>query len=232
MGAVPAGRHGHVGLSLAGRWRVSRRSGDAGAFHRRAWPSPVVPAVDLFDVDRPALVLGSTQPPSVVDAGVAAAAGVDVVRRHSGGGAVLLRPGAMVWVDVLVPAGDRLWDRDVNRAFLWLGRAWAGAIGDLGVAGAAVHEGAVVRTPWSARVCFAGLGPGEVTVEGRKVVGISSRRRRDGALFQCAALRQWDPEGIAGLLSVPAGELSGLAVGLPVVGDELADALLARLAAC
>lgn len=202
-----------------------RARGDAASFHGRQWPSPAVPTVWVFEVDRPALVLGSTQPWPAVD-------GVEVVRRHSGGGAVLLRPGEVVWVDVLVPAGDRLWDRDVNRAFGWLGRAWAGAVGDVGVAGAAVHEGALVRTRWSAQVCLAGLGPGEVTVGGRKVVGISSRRRRDGALFQCAALLEWDPVALADLLPVPAGELTGLAAGLPVKAGELVEAFLARLAGC
>ena len=188
--------------------------------------------VEVFAVERPALVLGSTQPVSVVDSGVAAAAGVDVVRRHSGGGAVLLRPGAVVWVDVLVPAGDPRWEPDVNRAFLWLGRAWAAAVADLGVEGAAVHEGALVRTRWSERVCFAGVGPGEVTVAGHKVVGISSRRRREGALFQCAALLEWDAAATAGLLLVPVAELSRVAVGLPVAGEALVGALLARLADC
>ena len=209
---------------------MARSGGDAGAFHGRPWPSPPAPAVEVFEVDGPALVLGSTQPGSVVHAGRAAGAGVEVVRRHSGGGAVLLRPGEVVWVDVTVPAGDRLWQRDVNLAFGWLGRAWAGAVGDLGVPGAAVHEGALVRTPWSGLVCFAGLGPGEVTVAGRKVVGISARRRRDGALFQCAALLAWDPAPLADLLAVPAEDLADVAAGLPVTADDLVAALLDRLA--
>ncbi len=232
MGAVPAGRRRPVGLTSAGRWAVSGRSGNAGAFHRRPWPSPAVPTVGVFAVDRPALVLGSTQPVSVVDSRIAAATGVEVVRRHSGGGAVLLRPGAVVWVDVLVPAGDPRWEPDVNRAFLWLGRAWAAAVGDLGVQGAAVHEGALVRTRWSELVCFAGVGPGEVTVAGRKVVGMSSRRRREGALLQCAALLEWDAAATADLLSVPAEEVSPMAVGLPVAGEALVGALLTRLADC
>lgn len=188
--------------------------------------------MSVFEVDRPALVLGSTQPWSTDDARRAAPAGIEVVRRHSGGGAVLLRPGAVVWVDVLVPVGDRLWDRDVNRAFLWLGRAWAQALGDLGVRGAAVHEGPLVRSPWSALVCFAGLGPGEVTVDGRKVVGMSSRRRREGALFQCAALVEWDAAGIAELVGAPTASLEDMAAGAGVEADPLVGALLGRLAAC
>ena len=189
-----------------------------------------MPTVSVFEVDRPALVLGSTQPWSTADAGRAAEAGVEVVRRRSGGGAVLLRPGAVAWVDVLVPAGDRCWERDVNRAFLWLGRAWAAALADVGVAGATVHDGPLMRGPWSARVCFAGLGPGEVTVDGRKVVGMSSRRRREGALFQCAALVEWDPTGIAELVGAPSDELEEVACGAGAGAADLAGALLGRLA--
>ena len=63
-----------------------------------------------------------------------------------------------------------------------------------------------MRSRWSEWVCFAGLGPGEVTVGGAKVVGISQRRTRHAARFQCAALLRWDVVGILRLLSLPGGE--------------------------
>ena len=186
-------------------------------------------------MDGPALVLGSTQPDGVVDRERAAAAGVEVVRRRSGGGAVLLRPGEVVWVDVLVPTGDVLWQADVGLAFGWLGRAWAEALGSLGVP-ASVHEGALVAGRWSSLVCFGGLGPGEVTVGGRKVVGISQRRTRAGALFQCAALVDWDPSPLLDLLVLSdddraeaAADLSSVAAGTGVDAMELAAALIDAL---
>ena len=64
------------------------------------------------------------------------------------------------------------------------------------VADAVVHRGGLVATPWSRQVCFAGLGPGEVTVAGRKVVGVAQRRTRHGARFQVAALLRWDPAAL------------------------------------
>ncbi len=94
----------------------------------------------------------------------------------------MVSPGFGLWVDVVLPAGDPLWVDDVRRSSLWLGRAWASLLGGT------VFDGPFVRTPLSDVWCFAGLGPGEVTVDGRKVVGISQRRTRDWALFQCAAL--------------------------------------------
>jgi lipoate-protein ligase A len=147
-----------------------------------------------------ALVLGSGEPLAHVDRAAAAAAGLAVVRRRSGGSSVLVGPGRMVWLDVVVPDGDPLWDDDVGVAPLWLGRAWAGALAALGVPGAVVHEGRMERAPWSDHVCFAGTAPGEVRVPAGKVVGISQRRTRTAALFQCGALLRWDaPEAVAAL---------------------------------
>ena len=176
------------------------------------------------------VVLGSTQPTDVVVPGVAA------VRRRSGGGAVLVEPGGLVWVDVLVPAGDPLWEADVGRAFAWLGRAWAGALTDAGVPGAVVHRGPPVVTPWSPLVCFAGLGPGEVALEGAKVVGMSQRRTRAGALFQSAALLDWRPAALLERLALTSAErrrggreLAVVGRGLDVDPAVLVGALVARL---
>lgn len=169
-----------------------------------------------------AVVLGSTQPASVLVSGTPA------VRRRSGGGAVLMEPGGLVWVDVFVPAGDPLWEADVGRAFAWLGDAWAGAIG----ADATVHAGPLVTTPWSRLVCFAGLGPGEVTVADAKVVGMAQRRTRAGALFQCAALREWRPERLVVRLALDpedrrraTEELAGAGRGVDIDAQQLLDRL-------
>ena len=162
--------------------------------------------VRVVEVSEPALVLGSTQP-AVAERDVA------VVRRRSGGGAVLVGPGEVVWVDVLVPASDRLWSQDVGVAFHWLGLAWTRALTSLGIT-ARWHEGPMVRSAWCREVCFAGIGPGEVTVEGKKVVGIAQRRVRAGSLFQCAALLHWDPlrmVDLVGLSPTAAGGLAPLA---------------------
>jgi len=122
------------------------------------------------------------------------------VPRDSGGGAVLLVPGEHVWIDVVVPRGDPLWDDDVGRSALWLGQIWADAVDDLGVGGAVVQTGPMVRAEQGRHVCFAGLAAGEVAVDGAKLVGISQRRTRIGARFQCLALRAWDIEMLLELL--------------------------------
>lgn len=233
MGALPA--DGAVGVG-AHRWTVERRVGSAGAHHGRDLEPGTGRRVELLEADAPALVLGSTQPASDVDAEAVRATKTAVVRRRSGGGAVLVGPGAGAWIDVTIPRQDALWDDDVARAFGWLGRSWADALGALGVDGAHVHEGPLVETSWSRRVCFAGIGPGEIVVDGRKVVGIAQRRTRAGARFQCMVQRRWDPAPLVHLLALPADErdaavaaLAGVAAGVDVEPAVVLDALVAAL---
>jgi lipoate-protein ligase A len=153
-----------------------------------------------FTPERPALVLGSTQRDTDVDAAAADRLGVDVVRRRSGGGAVLLDPGQVVWIDVVVPRGDVLWHDDVAVAAEWLGETWAAVLADLGVPDADVHRGGLECGLLGSVVCFAGTGPGEVTVAGSKVVGLSQRRTRAAARFQCSVPLEWDAARHAELL--------------------------------
>jgi lipoate-protein ligase A len=203
---------------------VERLGGGAGALHARRLPSPALRTATFLDVEAPALVLGSTQPD------VAGAA-----RRRSGGGAVWVAPGDQVWVDVVVPARDPLWSDDVGQAFGWLGDVWAAALTSLGVEGLTVHRGPLVTTRWSGDVCFAGLGPGEVTVEGRKVVGMAQRRTREWALFQCAVPLVWDPSPVVSMLGLPDEAVDDLAsAGYPLgplgLGeDDVESAFIAAL---
>jgi len=194
-------------------------------------------SVVVYEVANPTLVLGSSQPGDVVDWDRVRDRGVEVVHRRSGGSAVLVEPGAAVWVDVTIPTGDPWWDNDVGRAFHWLGAVWAEVLIAGGVP-ARWHDGAMQRTPWSPWVCFAGLGPGEVTVGSRKVVGLSQRRTREGALFQCCAALRWEPERLLDLLALSDAEraravreLADIATGLgrdiDLVGG-LVDALARR----
>ena len=91
----------------------------------------------------------------------------------------------------------------------------------------------MVRTEWSSLVCFAGRGPGEVFVDARKAVGISQRRTRDGARFQCAIHRRWDPATLVGLLAEPrptVAELTGIVVEVDVPLADVAAALHAEVA--
>jgi lipoate---protein ligase len=201
---------------------VTQSEGDAGPFHARQPADDPPPSVWVHRVGRPALVLGSSQPHDVVDHRAAAARGIEVARRRSGGGLVLVHPEHSRWVDVIVPRQHPHWVDDVGHAFDWLGRAWADAIrsglapADAGTV--ARHRGPMLTTPWSALLCFAGLGPGEVTVAGSKVVGMSQRRTRGWSRFQCLVVGEPDLALLDEVVAPaarpgPAAELRGLPIG-------------------
>ena len=189
-----------------------------------------------MEVTAPAIVLGSTQPEEHIDFAEAAREGVEVARRRSGGGAVLVTAAGVLWVDLLLPAGDPLWEQDVGRSALWVGKSWAAALGSVGVAGATVWEERLLKTEWSSRVCFAGVAPGEVLVEGKKAIGVSQRRARFAALFQTAVLLEWRPAELLRLLALDpdsrrraGAELTSAATGVPVAPADLVGALLSAL---
>ena len=102
---------------------------------------------------------------------------------------MLVRPHEVLWVDVLLPEAIPSGTMTSPAPTHWLGETWRDASG-----WGSVHTGEMIRTLWSSAICFAGVGPGEVLVDGAKVVGISQRRTRAGARFQCAVMRTWDPE--------------------------------------
>ena len=219
-------------LAAAARrgWRVEAVEGRAGELHHLDVSAERL--VRVHHLAGPALVLGSTQPAAIARGEIAQRLGVEVARRRSGGGAVWLAPGEQVWVDVVVPAGDPLWHDDVGLAGHWLGAAWAALL-----PGAGVWRGAMVDRGLGRVACFAGMGPGEVSVAGRKVVGMSQRRTRTHARFQCVAYLRWDPAPLLGLLDLGASgptpdPTAGMSAGSTAagLGGRVAAALVDRVA--
>ena len=169
----------------------------------------------LLTPTRPAIVLGSSQKDEDVDHAFCAANGIDVVRRRSGGGAVYVHPTESLWIDIVVPRGDALWNDDIGKSMWWIGDWWVALLADAGVVSAQVHRGAFERNDWSDMVCFAGKGSGEVFPQEshaqQKIVGISQRRTRDYARFQCIAYFQWDAALHAAMLPGLANDVDRIA---------------------
>jgi lipoate-protein ligase A len=239
-------------------WEIHRRAGTAGDLHGLdllgviadspdpadpTTPSPLARGVWVLEPTAPAVVLGSAQrfTHGAVAVGRAAVrtTGVEdttsrpteVVVRRSGGGAVALGPGVSLWVDVVLPRHDPLWDDDVSKSTQWLGRAWVVALESLGVE-AELHTGPTDRDAMARAACFAGMGSGEVAGGGRKLVGISQRRTRAGARFQCVAYTAPPPvDALVALVGGVTGdgdlaaELAGRTGIVPVEPGVLADAV-------
>lgn len=182
------------------------------------------PALRWYVATRPAIVLGRGQRDEEIPN-----ATLPVLRRHSGGGAVLM-DADLLSLDVLLPAGHPALTDDVGQIFLDVGRAWAEALATLGVTGLEVHQGASTarrlgneRDRLLAGICYALPGRGEVLHAGRKLVGLSQRRRRAGALVQCGMLWSWRPAPLLAALGADPQdpEVHAAAVGLR---DLLPDA--------
>lgn len=224
-----------MNLSLNLSWRVETAVG--AAISLLAPLSGNDRCVRFLRPEDSAVVLGSTQDAAHIDEVRAAQAGVSVLRRRGGGGAVLVGPGQVLWADVAIPVEDPLWRSDVGRAFWWLGEVWGAALAAVGVQGAEVWRQGLARSSWSDRICFAGLGPGEVTVGEAKVVGISQRRTRTSAHFQCAVPIVWDPSELLAVMALDdetraqaATDLAGVARGVGIdVASRLPGAFVDRL---
>jgi lipoate-protein ligase A len=232
------------------QYEILRSRSTAAEFHQRRVVEPARPEIWLHEVTRPALVIGSTQSEDVVDNQACRRGGVDVVRRRSGGGAVLLVPGEVTWIDVILPAGAPGWSSDVHAPMVWLGRLLGEAV-EAGLSGSEppsrldvqapdvriqdvqVHEGKMLTTTWSSLVCFDGVGSGEVLLDGEKLIGISQRRTRFAARLQCCWYSDYEPSALTSLLDAgvrpPVAELLPVATIARSVATAIPEALLDRL---
>lgn len=189
--------------------RISKIIGLCEEFHHRPFPEGGETVISLFTPQRDAIILGSTQERSLLNETACFLRDVEIVKRRSGGGLVLLSSDSTIWIDVEIPSDHSLWLNDVGDSSLWLGEVFADVLSALGQENLELHRGALVKSNWSSLICFAGKGPGEVFgADGSKIVGISQRRTRDWARFQCAVSLKWRPELLLDLLNEPRPLLS------------------------
>jgi len=176
-------------------WRFIHLRDSAEAVHARELPAER--AIWRASISESAVVLGSKQNLDIVNQTSCQKDGISVVHRRSGGGVVVLQADAHLWIDFVVPRDDELWRDDVGESMWWVGELWADALAMCEIADRdqlRVHRGGLERSSLSDLVCFGGLGPGEVTLHGEKVVGISQRRTREMARFQCVVHQRWSPD--------------------------------------
>lgn len=212
----------------AGSWQCHEWHGTAADFH--SLDPPAERAVWWCRVESPAVILGSSQAADSVSMQRASGLGLDVVRRRSGGGVVFVHPDDSVWIDVTIPRDDPLWVDDVAASMLWLGEVFVDALSQWVTT--VVHRGAFDAGDSGREVCFASTSPGEVFAGDAKVVGISQRRTREGARFQCVVYRRWQPDQWAPcLVSATAQEAarSVRVATVPAGADEIVSAVVTRL---
>lgn len=151
--------------------------------------------------ERPTLVLGGSQSSDVLDARKLST--TPLRRRRGGGGIVLVRPNDL-WIDWWIPQSDERWSYDVHVSSVRVGRWWADALGAV-ADDVVVHEGALEGEAAHRVVCFAGRGPGEVFVQGRKAVGVTQWRVREGVFASTVLHAEPTADVLDFLASVPPG---------------------------
>ena len=171
------------------------------------------PLLRLYGWMPPAVSLGRNQDlAEACDAAACAAAGWDVVRRPTGGRAVLH---ACDEVTYMVALPLELAPPGVLAAYAWLARALVAAYRALGVAATLEAEG--VGAGGRSGACFAAPARHEIVCGGRKLAG-SAQVRRAGYLLQHGALPLRFDAGLharlLGLDAPQAEALAGHAAGL------------------
>ena len=133
-----------------------------------------------------------------------------VRRRRGGGGVVLVQPDDL-WLDWWIPRSDPRVSDDVTRNSLLAAQWWYRAVAPALPSLPQIHGGPLQIERELRDVCFAGAGPGELFVEGKKFLGVTQWNIREGCFLSTLipawplhdltlALRE-SPEGLTESLS-------------------------------
>jgi len=144
----------------------------------------VPPTLRFFGWQPPCLSLGCNQPLADVDTTRCAAQGVDVVRRPTGGRAILHID--ELTYSVIAPQGDLRVAGDITESYRRLSTGLLAGLRRLGVP-VVEAEPQPDRPQNPSPICFEVPSHYEITVRGRKLIG-SAQARRHGCVLQHGAL--------------------------------------------
>lgn len=179
-----------------------------------------LPAVRVWRYTRPAVVLGRAQRPDAAMVERARRAGVDLVERPTGGGAVLAGPWLLGATLAVAPDDARV-TPGIPASYAWIAAAharWLAAAGVPAEVTRAIVDPGELR--WA---CYAGLGHGELVLEGRKLVGLAQARRRPGVAFVAGTLLAPPPwEILCDVLGRPPADAAALARSTAACSEVMA----------
>ena len=174
-------RDGFYNMALDQALSDSVRNGDAPA------------TVRFYGWNPPAVSLGRNQPAADIDREACRRAGVDVVRRPTGGRAVFHKD--EFTYSVAAREDDPVIGGTVLDTYRMIALALLAGLKELGVPAQLVRSetrGGSIRDSAS---CFAAAGRYEITVDGRKIVG-SAQRRVAGVILQQGSLILSQPQNV------------------------------------
>ncbi len=157
----------------------------------------VPPMLRFYGWSPPAVSLGRFQDESTaVDAGACARQGIDIVRRITGGRAVL--HDRELTYSVISPQGSGLFPNDVLGTYKVIAAGLLAGLRNLGVQAEMVSRperpGKPMKRSGKEAACFASPSWYEITVSGRKIVGSAQRRVAGAFLQHGSVLIDYDPQ--------------------------------------
>jgi lipoate-protein ligase A len=214
-------------MTTPARWRILDTEEAAGEWnmacdeaileaHRRGL---VPPTLRFYRWSRPTLSLGYAQKLEGIDLEACRAAGVDVVRRPTGGRAVL-HAGDLTYSIVAGGLPD-----GVSASYRYLAAAIARGLAELGLEGQLVAGSAA---PGRSADCFAVATQADLCVTGRKLMG-SAQVRRAGVVLQHGSLYLRYPRALAAQVLQGEGDRPidlESALGRVPAWEEVREALL------
>ena len=171
-----------------------------------------MPTLRMFGFRPACLSLGRFQPAEQVPR----PPGLDLMRRPTGGGAVVHR--GDICYSIVLPLSHPLAAGSIVDSYQRLARGLAAGLESLGLPPLATATAS--RSSQGSRWCFEAIAAHELTLAGRKLVG-SAQARREGALLQQGSIRL-APEPAEASEAISLQE----ALGRLVSWDELAEALV------
>ena len=175
---------------------------------QRAEELTLFPTIRFYQWSTPTLSLGYMQRSSqTVDPDYCQGAGINVVRRITGGRAVLHH--REVTYSVVARTDNPPFTGSISETYLLISRAIAGALASLGVRAELADKGGGHSLPTSSITrspCFYSPSRHEVVCQGKKIVGSAQKRLRDCFLQHGSILLDFDPQ----LLLLATGQQPGM----------------------
>lgn len=162
----------------------------------------IPPTLRLYGWSPPCLTLGRHQRDDAADADFCRKHGIDIVRRPTGGRAVLHH--LELTYSVVAPLGQGPLPRPLQEAYRILCSALVEAVRSFGI-DAELTGGEVnisLPGPRTTVPCFEAPAGGEVVVGGRKLIGSSMRARQGHILQHGVILLDWDGRLQAGAMGL------------------------------
>lgn len=143
------------------------------------------PVVRFFGWNPPAVSLGYNQKTDDLDIEACKRAGFDVVRRPTGGRAVLHKD--EFTYSVIAPESDRLIGGTILETYQSIASGLLAGLKKLGVPAEMVKSSTPDAATKGSPLCFAAAGRYEISVSGKKLIG-SAQRRINGVILQQGSL--------------------------------------------